>query len=152
MLNAGFESGAVSWVASSGVITSSTSRTPRTGTWYAWLNGYGTTHTDTLYQQVTIPSNATAAALSFYLKIDKAETTTTKAYDRLSVQLRNTSGGVIVTLATYSNLNKTTGYVLRSFNLLSYRGQTIRIHFNGTEDSYLQTSFIMDDTALNITQ
>jgi hypothetical protein len=93
-----------------------------------------------------------ASTLSFYLKIDTNETTTTTAYDRLSVQLRNTSNGVITTLATYSNLNKTTGYVLRSFNLLAYRGQTIRIYFNGTEDSYLQTSFVIDDTALNITQ
>jgi subtilisin family serine protease len=151
LLNAGFEAGNASWIASSGVITNSTSRTPRTGSWYAWLDGYGTTHTDTLYQQVTIPANATAATLSFYLKIDTAETTTTTAYDKLTVQIRNSSGTVIATLATYSNLNAS-GFSLKSFNLLAYRGQTIRVYFSGTEDSSLQTSFVIDDTALNVTQ
>jgi subtilisin family serine protease len=151
LLNPGFESGNVSWVASSGVITNSTSRTPRTGSWYAWLDGYGTTHTDTLYQQVTIPANATAATLNFYLKIDTAETTTTTAYDNLSVQIRNSSGTLLATLATYSNLNAS-GFTLKSFNLLAYRGQTIRVYFSGSEDSTLQTSFIIDDTALNVTQ
>lgn len=152
LLNPGFESGNVSWVATAGVITNSTSRTPRTGSWYAWLDGYGTTHTDTLYQQVTIPANATAASLSFYLKIDTAETTTTTAYDKLTVQIRNSSGTVIATLATYSNLNKSAGYVLKTFDLLAYRGQTIRVYFSGTEDSSLQTSFNIDDTALNVSQ
>jgi subtilisin family serine protease len=152
LLNPGFESGNVSWVATSGVITNSTGRTPRTGSWYAWLDGYGTTHTDTLYQQVTIPSNATAATLSFYLKIDTAETTTSVAYDKLTVQIRNSSGTVLATLATYSNLNKSSGYVLKTFDLLAYRGQTIRVYFSGTEDSSLQTSFIIDDTALNVSQ
>jgi subtilisin family serine protease len=151
LLNPGFESGNVSWIASSGVITNSTSRTPRTGSWYAWLDGYGTTHTDTLYQQVTIPANATAATLSFYLKIDTAETTTSTAYDNLTVQIRNSSGTLIATLATYSNLNAS-GFALKSFNLLAYRGQTIRVYFSGTEDSSLQTSFVIDDTALNVTQ
>jgi subtilisin family serine protease len=151
LVNPGFESGNVSWTASSGVITNSTGRTPRTGSWYAWLDGYGTTHTDTLYQQVTIPASATAATLSFYLKIDTAETTTATAYDKLTVQIRDASGNLIATLATYSNLNAS-GFILRSFNLLAYKGQTIRIYFNGTEDSSLQTSFVLDDTALNVTQ
>jgi subtilisin family serine protease len=151
LVNPGFESGNISWTASSGVITNSTGRTPRTGTWYAWLDGYGTTHTDTLYQQVTIPSTATAATLSFYLKIDTAETTTTTAYDKLTVQIRDSSGNLIATLATYSNLNAS-GFTLRSFNLLAYKGQTVRIYFSGTEDSSLQTSFVIDDTALNVTQ
>ena len=36
----------------------------------AWLDGYGTTHTDTLRQSVTIPAGA-RATLSFYLHIDQ---------------------------------------------------------------------------------
>src|SRR6185369_17680032 len=75
--NKGFESGNVTWVATAGVVTNSTGQTPRTGSFYAWLDGYGTTHTDTLYQQITIPSSATTVTLSFWLKINTAETTTT---------------------------------------------------------------------------
>lgn len=147
LLNTGFESGAVNWTATAGVITNSTGQTPRTGAWYAWLNGYGVTHTDSLFQQITIPSTANAATLSFWLKINSAETTTTTVFDRLQVQVRNSSNTVLTTLATYSNLNETTGYTLKTFDLSAFRGQTIRIYFLGTEDSSLQTSFVIDDTS-----
>lgn len=147
LLNGGFESGGVNWTATAGVITNSTGQTPRTGSWYAWLNGYGQTHTDTLFQQFTIPSTANSVTLNFWLKITTAETTTTTAFDRLQVQVRNSSNTVLTTLATFSNLNKTSGYVLRTFDLTAYRGQTIRIYFLGTEDVTLQTSFVIDDTS-----
>ncbi len=147
LLNRGFESGNVSWTATAGVINNSTQQTPHTGSWYAWLDGYGTTHTDTLFQDVTVPSSATSVTLSFWIKISTSETTTTTAFDRLQVQIRNTSNTVLSTLATYSNLNKTTGYVLKTFDITSFRGQTIRIYFLGTEDSSLATSFVIDDTS-----
>jgi hypothetical protein len=147
-LNRGFESGGVNWVATAGVVTNSTGQTPRTGSWYAWLDGYGTTHTDTLYQQITVPSTANTVTLSFWLKITTAETTSTTAFDRLQVQVRNSSNTVLTTLATFSNLNRTTGYVLRTFDLTAFRGQTIRVYFLGTEDSSLQTSFVIDDTSV----
>ena len=147
LLNKGFESGAVNWTATAGVITNSTGQTPRTGSFYAWLDGYGTTHTDSLFQQITIPSSATSVTLTFWLKITTAETTTTTPFDTLQVQIRNSSNTVLSTLATYSNLNKTTGYVQKTFNLTSFAGQTVRIYFLGTEDSSLQTSFVIDDTS-----
>lgn len=150
LANPGFESGNVSWTTTSGVITNSTSRTAQAGSWYAWLCGYGSTLTDSAYQQITIPSTATSATLNFYLKIDTAETTTTAAYDKLSVQVLNSSGTVLATLATYSNLNKSTAYSLKSFSLLGYKGQTIRVKFNGTEDASLQTSFLVDTTSVNV--
>src|ERR1044071_7723805 len=56
LLNLGFESGSANWTATAGVITNSIGQTPRTGSWYAWLDGYGTTHTDSLFQQVTVPA------------------------------------------------------------------------------------------------
>ena len=111
--------------------------------WKAWLDGYGSTHTDTLSQSVSIPSGC-GATLSFYLHIDSAETTTSTAYDKLTVKIGTT------TLATYSNLNKAAGYTLRSFNVSAFAGQTVTIGFTGTEDSSLQTSFVIDDTALNL--
>lgn len=149
LLNPGFESGNVNWVATAGVIDNSTGRPARTGSWKAWLDGYGTTHTDSCYQQITIPSNVTSATLSFWVRIDTAETTTTTQFDRLQVQVRNSANTVLATLATYSNLNANSTYVLKTFDLTAYRGQTIRIYFLGTEDSSLQTSFVIDDTAVN---
>ncbi|TJZ98907.1 hypothetical protein FCI23_47710 [Actinacidiphila oryziradicis] len=139
--NNGFESGSTTWTASSGVITNSTSESARTGSYYAWLDGYGSTHTDTLSQSVTIPSGC-KASLTFYVHIDTAETTTSTAYDKLTVTAGST------TLASYSNLNAATGYVLKTFDLSSLAGTTATIKFSGVEDSSLQTSFVIDDTAL----
>jgi hypothetical protein len=153
--NPGFENGSASpapWSITAGVINSSTSEPPHAGAWDAWMDGYGSSHTDTVLQTVTIPAGATAATLTFFLHIDSAETSTTTAFDTMTVQIRNTSGTVLSTLATYSNLNKATGYQQKSFNLLSFKGQTIQIFFKGVEDSTLQTSFVLDDVNLNVTQ
>jgi len=66
------------------------------------------------------------------------------------VQIRNSSGTVLATLATYSNLDHNTGYAQKSFNLNSYIGQTIQVYLVGTEDTSAQTSFVVDDFALNV--
>ncbi|WP_240755638.1 S8 family serine peptidase [Nocardioides iriomotensis] len=145
LANPGFESGATGWSASSGVITNDSGAAARTGTWKAWLDGYGTTHTDTLSQTVSVPA-ASSASLSFYLYVSSQETTTSTAYDTLRVQA--TSGGVTTTLATYSNLNKGSSYVLRTLNLSAYTGKSVTLTFTGTEDSSLATSFVIDDTSL----
>ncbi|MBM0229552.1 S8 family serine peptidase [Micromonospora sp. ATA51] len=152
LANPGFESGNTGWTATSGVIGQygSPGQPPRTGTWNAWLDGYGTSHTDTLAQSVALPAGCSSYSLSFWLHIDTAETTTGTAYDTLRVQVLNSSGSVLATLATYSNLNKNTGYAQKSFNLGAYAGQTIQIKFTGVEDISLQTSFVLDDTALNV--
>ncbi|MGY4980816.1 M4 family metallopeptidase [Streptomyces sp. 900105755] len=140
--NPGFESGNTTWTATSGVITTDSGEAARTGSYKAWLDGYGSTHTDTLSQSVTIPSGCTATTFTFYLHIDTAETTTSTQYDKLTVTAGST------TLATYSNLNKASGYVQKSFSLGSYAGSTVTLKFSGVEDSSLQTSFVVDDTAV----
>jgi len=56
------------------------------------MDGYGTTHTDTVMQTVTIPAGATAATLTLFLHIDSAETSTTTAFDTLTVQVRKFLG------------------------------------------------------------
>ena len=150
--NPGFETGAISpWTSTTGVLNSDTTSEPAHGGSYdAWLDGYGTTHTDTLAQKVTIPSTCTTATFSFWLHIDTAETTTSTAYDTLKVQVLNSSGTVLATLATFSNLNHNTGYTQHSYNLAAYAGQSVTLKFTGAEDSSLQTSFVIDDNALNV--
>jgi hypothetical protein len=150
--NPGFENGTTTapWTLTAGVINNSASEPPHSGSWDAWMDGYGTNHTDSVLQTVTIPSTATTATLSFWLHIDTSETTTTTAFDTLKVQIRNTSGTVLSTLATFSNLNHNTGYSQKSFNLNSFIGQTIQVFLVGTEDVSLQTSFVVDDFALNV--
>lgn len=140
--NSSFESGSTPWTATSGVITNSTGQAARTGSYKAWLDGYGSTHTDTLSQSVTLPAGCASYTLAFWLHIDTAETTSSTAYDKLTVQVGST------TLATYSNLNAATGYAQRTFNPAAYAGQTVTLKFTGVEDSSLQTSFVVDDVTL----
>jgi hypothetical protein len=142
--NPGFETGSASpWSATSGVISNSSNQPPHSGSWDAWLDGYGVTTTDTLTQSVTIPAGC-GATLSFYLHVDTAETTTTTAYDKLTVKAGST------TLATYSNLNHNSGYALKSFSISSLAGQTVTVSFSGVEGNQLQTSFVIDDTAVTL--
>src|SRR5260370_38648820 len=101
-------------------------------------------------QQVAIPANITTATLTFFLHIDTAETTTTLANDTLKVQIRNSSGTVLATLATYSNLNAAAGYTQKSFDVSAYKGQTIQAFLVGVANASLQTPFVFDDFALNV--
>ena len=150
--NPGFETGtAAPWTEthpSGGSLVSHTTTEPaRTGSYDAWLDGYGTTTTDTLAQDVTVPSGCTGTTFSFWLHINTAETGST-AYDTLKVQVLNSSGTVLSTLATYSNANAASGYVQHSFSLGGYAGQTVTLKFTGAEDYTKQTSFVLDDTAV----
>ncbi|WP_406197994.1 M4 family metallopeptidase [Kitasatospora sp. NBC_01560] len=139
--NAGFETGtAAPWTATSGVVDNSASQAAHGGTWKSWLNGYGSTHSDNLSQTVSIPAGC-KASLSFYLHIDTAETGST-VYDKLAVTVNGTA------LKTYSNVDAAAGYQLRTFDLSAYAGQTVTLKFAGTEDSSLQTSFVIDDTSI----
>ncbi|MGA5039621.1 M4 family metallopeptidase [Streptomyces capoamus] len=138
--NPGFESGSTGWTTTSGVITTDSGEAAHSGSYKAWLDGYGSSHTDSASQSVTIPAGC-KATLTFYLHIDTAETGST-AYDKLTV----TAGSK--TLATYSNVNAASGYTQKTFDLSSLAGSTVTLKFNGVEDSSLQTSFVVDDTAL----
>jgi PKD repeat protein len=156
--NPGFENGSSSpapWTVTSThspleVINSNSLEPPHSGTWDAWLDGWGKTTTDTLSQTVTLPAGCSNYNFSFWLHINTAETTTTTQYDKLTVQVLNSSGTVLSTLHTYSNLNHNTGYAQQSFSLSAYAGQAITLKFTGAEDFELQTSFVIDDTAVNV--
>jgi PKD repeat protein len=149
--NTGFETTG-SWTASSGVIcnTGCSGESAHAGVGFAWMDGYGSTHTDTVSQTVTIPSGKSSATLQYYLHVDSNETTATQKYDTLTVQVLNSSGTVLATLATYSNLNAASGYAVHTNSLAAYIGQKVTIKFTGKEDSSLQTSFVVDDVTLTV--
>jgi Zn-dependent metalloprotease len=147
IVNPGFETGTTPWVIT-GQVTRSTGAYPHSGIAYMIVNGVDST-TGTLYQQVTIPSGG--ANLNFWLNITTSEATGDPIYDRLFIEVRNTSGTLLGTLATFSNQNSGTAglYVLRGpYNLSSWAGQTVRIQFRGTNDISLPTSFRVDDVSV----
>jgi hypothetical protein len=147
IVNPGFESGTTPWIVS-GQVTRSTGSFPHSGIAYMIINGVNSS-SGTLYQTVTIPSGG--ANLNFWLNITSSEATGAAIFDRLFIEVRNTSGTLLGTLATFSNQNKGTAgvYVLRGpYNLSSWAGQTVRIQFRGTNDITLPTSFRVDDVSV----
>ncbi|HEX9065305.1 MAG TPA: putative Ig domain-containing protein [Streptosporangiaceae bacterium] len=151
--NPGFETGSISpWTSTAGVLSSTAAGVPaHSGSWLAWLDGYGGAHTDTLSQTVTIPSNCVSATVSFWLYINSNDPTGT-AYDTFKIQVLNSSGTVLATLATLSNQQAGSGYVQHSYSLNSYIGQKITIKYTGKETlgGGYNTNFFEDDNALNV--
>jgi hypothetical protein len=145
-------SGAWNWTSSAGynpiVQPSGTSPIPtHSGSWYAFLNGYGLAETDTVYQQVSLPVGSTAT-LTFWLRVVSNETGST-VKDTLDVQVMNSSGSTeLQRLARYSNLDASGAYSRKAFDLSSFAGQTVRIQFKGVEDASTATGFFIDDVSL----
>jgi len=144
--NGGFEGSSSPW-ALSGDAYWSTGAYPHSGTGYTVLGFYNYA-SGTMYQTVSIPASA-PANYTFWLNITSAESGSI-VYDRLYVEVRSTSGALLSTLATYSNVNEGTigVYSQKSFSLANWRGQTVRVQFRATTDSIYPTDFRIDDVSL----
>jgi Zn-dependent metalloprotease len=148
--NSDFESGHVGWSEYSSrgypIITNDPA-TAFSGSWFAWLGGYNNA-VDEIYQDVTIPSNALQANLQFVWGGQTSEPG--GAYDYMYVRIRRPSDNALLsTLASMSNIN-TGAWLSRQYNLVSFKGQTIRVMFYVTTDSSYLSSFGVDYTALYV--
>ena len=147
LANPDFEAGDTGWTATDGVITSSADEPAHSGQWKAWLGGYGEEHTDRLSQRITLPATAQAVSLTFFLHIDTEENNT-QPYDKLRIWLRGANGQFLRTLKRYTNQNAAPGFAQQSVDLTEFKGQTVRIEFEATEDDGSVTSFVVDDVAV----
>jgi hypothetical protein len=146
IVNGGFEGSASPWVLSGNAYWS-TGAYPHSGSGYTVLGFYNFA-SGSEYQTVSIPANH-PANYTFWLNITTRESGSV-VYDRLYVEVRSTSGSLLATLATYSNVNASTpgNYSQKSFSLANWRGQTVRVQFRATTDWSLPTSFRIDDVSL----
>ncbi|MFI1436816.1 M28 family peptidase [Streptomyces lydicus] len=143
LTNGGFETGTSPWTGDTGAIGSHAGQSAHSGSRFAWLGGYGYSATDSIVQTVTVPAGCAKATLTYWLHIDTDETDRV-AYDTFKVKAGST------TLTTLSNTDAASGYVQRTLDLTPYIGQRIALTFTATEDSGLQTSFVLDDAALQV--
>ena len=151
--NPGFETGSISpWVSTSGVLANTEEGIPaQSGSWLAWLDGYGSAHTDTLAQKVTIPSTCQSAVFTYWVEVNSNVTNPTKqAQNTLVLDILNSSGTVVQTVPVATAANNGTRYVEYTTNLGAYIGQAITVKFIGTEVSGGNTSFFEDSNALNV--
>lgn len=146
LVNGGFEQGSTGWAGDTWTIGTDPTHPARSGAGYLWLLGYGKTTAEQVNQTVTVPAGG---KLSFYLKVNSAETSTYTAYDTLKVEVRDTAGYLLKTAATYSNKDKGSSYVLRTVDLSAFAGQKVQLRFSANEDSMYATTFLVDDVALS---
>ncbi|MBB5933084.1 M28 family peptidase [Streptomyces zagrosensis] len=144
IVNGGFESGSTPWTGSTGAIGAHAGQSAHSGSRFAWLGGYGNATNDTISQSVTVPTGCTNATLNYWLHVDTDETENT-AYDTFTVKANGT------TVATLDNTDAASGYQERSVDLSSYAGQKVTLTFASTEDTNLQTSFVVDDVTVKVT-
>ncbi|HEX4258154.1 MAG TPA: putative Ig domain-containing protein [Streptosporangiaceae bacterium] len=150
--NPGFETGSISpWTSTSGVLNSTSSGAPaQAGKYLAWLDGYGTSHTDTVAQKVTIPATCASATFTYWVEVNSTASSASKTKNTLNLQVLNSSGSVLQTIPVATGANSGSSYVQYSSNLAAYIGQTITLKFTGTEVSGGNTSFFEDSNALNV--
>ena len=147
--NPGFETGSISpWTSTPDVLANTSEGVPaQAGSWLAWLDGYGTAHTDTLAQTVTIPATCVSAVFTYWVEVNS---TTTNTANKLVLEILNSSGTVVQTVPVATAANNGTKYVEYTTNLASYIGQKITVKFIGTEVRGGNTSFFEDSNALNV--
>src|SRR5262249_5551067 len=115
-----------------------------------YFNGNSAKDTDTIAQGVSIPAGC-SATLTYWLHIDTTENTTTAKPDTFKAQILDSSGTVLATVGSFSNLDKNSGYAQKTVDLSAYAGQTVTLKFTGaeTDTNGGTTNFIIDDTAIN---
>lgn len=121
---------------------------------YAYLansdGSAGNNLSGTLSQTIAIPSDATSATLGYYYRITTSDSLSV-AHDRLNLSLV-LSGGTQVGLDDKWNTDANTSYTYRSFDVTSYKGQTITVKFTGTTDASGPTTFRVDDVSLIVSR
>jgi hypothetical protein len=149
LTNGGFETGSISpWTSSAGVLADTAEGVPaQAGSYLAWLDGYGSSHTDTLAQTVTIPSTCKNATFTYWVEVNS---TTSNTSNKLVLEVLNSSGTVLGTTTVATAANNSSHYTEYSTNLGSYIGQKITVKFIGTEVSGGNTSFFEDSNAINV--
>jgi len=136
---------------------------PSVGTNYSWsggsndnISGAGVDNLlEEVYQNVTIPANATVCSLYFDARISTLEGTTTTGYDSLIVGFQNLSGSRFAWWYL-TNVNATSTSIPGCGNWVNYAvqvppflyGQTLRFFIRHYTDNTLPTIFRVDDFEL----
>ena len=146
--NPGFETGLRYWndMTKTVVLPETSSRLARSGSWRAWLGGWGKAFSENLDQMVSIPAQATSVKLTLYIASDTSDYTSS-VYDKMRVQVL--VGNVAKTVVTFTNMGTDPAYRLKTYDLTAYKGQVVTLRFTMTEDASYQTSWLVDDIGLS---
>jgi hypothetical protein len=137
------------------LITTDGTLTAQSGTARAWMGGYekASGNTDTLYQDVMIPANATALQITGFYQVKTAEVLP-GTYDKSTVEIVSTANAQLELIKSLTDDNGTTAWTALDktiTNLAAMKGQTVRVKFSTSGDSTDATSFYYDTIKLNVT-
>ena len=146
--NGGFETGTLANWTTGGVALPAISTVQKHSGTYSVLDGASSgsepNGDDFLYQTITIPSTATKATLTFWYW---PATTDTITYDWQEAQVQNTSGTTLAQIMKVASNTQTWTQV--TYDLTTYKGQTIRIYFNDHQDGYGDLTYLyLDDVSV----
>jgi len=144
--NPGFETGTLAPGWNGGAVIVNDPTFVYDGTYAALLDYAGANIT----QQIPLPAYDTGATLQFHLWIDNQGTFDPLRYSILNVVLVDDATKTeYATLATFSNLDNTSGYVTYSYDLTPDLGRPTYLKFIATRlNSEFQTYFYLDDITL----
>jgi hypothetical protein len=97
-----------------------------------------------IYQTITIPSGATTATLNFYYWASCADTITN---DWQEAQIQSSSGATLAQVMKVCSNTQTWTQV--TYNVIAYKGQTIRLYFNVHENGNGNLTYMyLDDVGV----
>ncbi|HWW14702.1 MAG TPA: hypothetical protein VN310_08585 [Candidatus Dormibacteraeota bacterium] len=148
--NGGFETGTLANWTTGGVfspfIETSTVHSGADAAQLSASSGNEPNGDSSIYQTITIPSTATKATLTFYYW---PSTTDTITYDWQEAQVQNTSGTMLAQIMKVCS--NAMAWTPVTYDLTSYKGQTIRIYFNDHGDGYGDLTYMyLDDVAVTV--
>ncbi len=123
------------------------------GVWGGWLGGYNNAD-DQLFQNVSVPSSATAATLSFWVYSQTDEQST--GYDYFTLQIIDPGNGshyvdaFMIDAYPASNAWQYKTYTLTGSQVNAIKGKTVRVRFRTTTDFSLISNFFIDDVSFDV--
>jgi thermitase len=148
--NGGFESGSTSWTQTSNHTADLISNFfPHRGGLGAYM-GDANNADDRLSQVIAVPANVISPTLSFYWAMSTDEPSGSATHDTLDVALYNTGGTLLEDLTVPPLDNTATQYDWQQVtaDLAAYRGQTVELRIQVTNDATYPTAFYVDDVSL----
>lgn len=148
--NGGFETGTLANWTTGGVMLPVISTVQKHSGTYSALAGSSSgsepNGDDFLYQTITVPSTATKATLTFYYW---PSTTDTITYDWQEAQVQNASGTMLAQIMKVCS--NAQAWTLVTYDLTSYKGQTIRVYFNDHQDGFGDLTYMyVDDVTVTV--